>query len=50
MIYKHRGHIAFDCRERYFDEGVDRDAIVHLTLATASSTSSNPQPSPLPRR
>ena len=33
MIYKHRGHIAFDCRERYFDEGVDRDAIVYLTLA-----------------
>ena len=33
MIYKHRGHIAFDCRDRFFDEGVDRDAIVYLTLA-----------------
>ncbi|MFI3280955.1 MAG: alpha amylase C-terminal domain-containing protein [Rikenellaceae bacterium] len=33
MLYHHRGYVEFDCRERFFDEGVDRDAIVYLTLA-----------------
>ncbi|MFI3324051.1 MAG: alpha-amylase family glycosyl hydrolase [Rikenellaceae bacterium] len=33
MLYHHRGYVEFDCRERFFDEGVDRDAVVYLTLA-----------------
>lgn len=33
MIYHHHGYIDFDCREKFFDEGVNRDAIVYLTLA-----------------
>ncbi|MFI3286162.1 MAG: alpha-amylase family glycosyl hydrolase [Rikenellaceae bacterium] len=33
MLYHHRGYVEFDCRERFFDEGVDRDAIVYLSLA-----------------
>ena len=32
MIYHHHGYIDFDCREKFFDEGVNRDAIVYLTL------------------
>ncbi len=33
MLYHHRGYVDFDCRERFFDDGVDRDAIIYLTLA-----------------
>ncbi len=33
MLYHHHGYVEFDCRERLFDEGVNRDAIVYLTLA-----------------
>ena len=33
MLYHHHGYVDFDCRERFFDEGVNRDAIVYLTLA-----------------
>ena len=33
MLYHHHGYVEFDCRERFFDEGVNRDAIVYLTLA-----------------
>ncbi len=33
MLYHHRGYVEFDCRERFFDEGVDRDAVVYLALA-----------------
>ena len=33
MLYHHFGYVDFDCRERFFDEGVNRDAIVYLTLA-----------------
>lgn len=33
MIYNHHGYVDFDCRERFFDEGVNLDAITYLTLA-----------------
>ncbi len=33
MIYHHRGYTDFDCREKFFDEGVDLDAMTYLTLA-----------------
>ena len=33
MLYRHHGYIDFDCRDRYFDEGVNEDAVDYLTLA-----------------
>ena len=33
MIYHHHGYTEFDCREKFFDEGVNRDALVYLSLA-----------------
>lgn len=33
MLYYHHGYVTFDCRERYFDAGVNEDAIDYLTLA-----------------
>ena len=33
MLYYHRGYIDFDSREKFFDAGVDLDAIAYLTLA-----------------
>ena len=33
MLYYHRGYIDFDSREKFFDEGVDLDAVTYLTLA-----------------
>ena len=33
MLYRHRGHVEFDRRERYFDSDVDTDALAYLTLA-----------------
>lgn len=33
MLYYHHGYTEFDCREKYFDAGVNRDAITYLTLA-----------------
>ena len=33
MINHHHGYTDFDCREKFFDEGVNRDALVYLTLA-----------------
>lgn len=33
MIYRHRGHVDFDSRDRFFNDGVDPDALVYLTLA-----------------
>lgn len=33
MIYHHHGYTEFDSRERFFDEGVNRDALTYLTLA-----------------
>ena len=42
MIYHHFGYTDFDCREKFFDEGVNRDAIVYLTLANKLIHSLNP--------
>ncbi len=33
MLYHHHGYVDFDSREKFFDEGVDRDAVVYLSLA-----------------
>ena len=33
MIYHHHGYTEFDSREKFFDEGVNRDALVYLSLA-----------------
>ncbi len=33
MLYYHFGYTEFDAREKFFDEGVNRDAITYLTLA-----------------
>lgn len=33
MIYHHHGLISFDDSKKYFDEGVDEDAILYLQLA-----------------
>lgn len=33
MLYRHHGHVAFDCRDRYFDDAVNEAAIDYLSLA-----------------
>ena len=33
MIYHHHGYTEFDEREKFFDEGVNTDALVYLSLA-----------------
>lgn len=33
MVYYHHGYVEFDCREKFFDQGVNRDALVYLKLA-----------------
>jgi len=33
MIYRHHGYIDFDRRERFFDEGVNEEALTYLALA-----------------
>ena len=33
MVYWHRGYTEFDCREKFFNEDVDEEAICYLTLA-----------------
>ena len=33
MIYHHHGYVDFDSRDRYFDAGVNEDALDYLTLA-----------------
>ncbi len=33
MLYYHRGYTDFDAREKFFDGGVDLDAVTYLTLA-----------------
>ena len=42
MLYYHRGYIDFDSREKFFDEGVDLDAITYLTLANKLIHTLNP--------
>ncbi len=33
MLYHHHGYVDFDTREKFFDEGVNNDALTYLTLA-----------------
>ncbi len=33
MIYHHHGYTEFDCREKFFDDSINRDALTYLTLA-----------------
>ncbi len=33
MAYYNHGYMDFDCRERYFDDGVNRNALTYMTLA-----------------
>lgn len=33
MVYHHHGYTEFDCREKFFDDSVNRDALTYLTLA-----------------
>ncbi len=33
MVYHHHGYTDFDCREKFFNEDINRDAITYLTLA-----------------
>ena len=42
MIYHHHGYTDFDCRDKFFDDGVNRDALVYLTLANKLIHSINP--------
>ena len=42
MLYYHRGYIDFDSRDKFFDEGVDLDAITYLTLANKLIHALNP--------
>ncbi|MBQ5352841.1 MAG: 1,4-alpha-glucan-branching enzyme, partial [Alistipes sp.] len=42
MIYHHHGYTDFDCREKFFDESVNRDALIYLTLANKLVHSINP--------
>ena len=42
MIYHHHGYTDFDCREKFFDEGVNTDALVYLALANKLIHSINP--------
>ena len=43
MLYYHRGYIDFDTREKFFDEGVDLDAVTYLTLANRLAHDFRPQ-------
>ncbi|MBQ4278671.1 MAG: alpha amylase C-terminal domain-containing protein [Rikenellaceae bacterium] len=43
MIYHHHGYTEFDCREKYFDATVNRDALCYLTLANTLVHDFRPQ-------
>lgn len=43
MIYYHHGYTEFDDREKYFDAGVNHDALVYLTLANKLLHTLKPQ-------
>ena len=43
MLYYHRGYVEFDSRDKFFDEGVDRDAITYLSLANKLVHDFNPR-------
>ncbi|MBO5351204.1 MAG: alpha amylase C-terminal domain-containing protein [Alistipes sp.] len=42
MLYHHHGYTDFDAREKFFDEGVNTDAICFLTLANKLVHELNP--------
>ena len=42
MLYHHHGYTDFDAREKFFDEGVNTDAICYLTLANKLIHELNP--------
>ncbi len=42
MLYHHHGYTDFDAREKFFDEGVNTDAICYLTLANKLVHELNP--------
>ncbi|MFR9650156.1 MAG: alpha-amylase family glycosyl hydrolase [Rikenellaceae bacterium] len=43
MIYHHHGYVDFDSREKFFDEGVSRDALTYLSLANDLIHEFNPK-------
>lgn len=43
IIYHHHGLVGFDSADRYFDEGVDEDAILYLQLANTLIHAFNPK-------
>ncbi|NVJ85396.1 MAG: alpha amylase C-terminal domain-containing protein [Algoriphagus sp.] len=42
MLYHHHGHVSFDSAEKYFDEGVDDDALLYFQLANTVIHQLNP--------
>ncbi len=42
MLYEHHGSISFDNYAKYFDDAVDKDAVLYLQLATALCLEMNP--------
>src|SRR5690606_22477399 len=42
MLYDHHGNTAFDHYDKYFYDGVDKDAVVYLQLATTLMKELNP--------
>jgi len=43
IIYSHHGLVSFDSAEKYFDEGVDEDALLYLQLANTLIHGLNPK-------
>ena len=43
MLYHHHGLISFDSADRYFDEGVDEEALTYFQLANTLIHALNPQ-------
>jgi 1,4-alpha-glucan branching enzyme len=43
IIYTHHGLVSFDSAEKYFDEGVDEDALLYLQLANTLIHGLNPK-------
>ncbi|MBK1791163.1 alpha-amylase family glycosyl hydrolase [Persicirhabdus sediminis] len=43
MLYDHHGNISFDHYDKYFQDGVDNDAVLYLQLATTLAKAINPQ-------
>ena len=42
MLYEHHGNLAFDHYEKYFYNGVDKDAVLYLQLANTLMKTINP--------